>query len=296
MKLYSFSRLQGNFGDDLSPWLYSRLIPELDKLENADWLVGIGTILDKRLDGVPGSKIICGAGVRIGKWDYIPRHNWKIIALRGKLSAQKLGVEMSLACSDPGVLVAEFFERKRSSQETVGFIPHYHSMAMFNCESIAERSGCMLIRPDASVEVFMDKLSVCDRIVSEAMHGAIAADAIGIPWKRINILSWRKETREVSDFKWRDWASQFEVEADPSEVVGVKLISHPRLRRLNRFLKAGNEASIGNAVMRCAKSTGFKSSSDLIRADRSGDLLRRIEGICRKGGAVFGHGFERGKA
>jgi len=282
MKLYYFKRPQGNFGDDLNPWLFSRLIPEMDGLRTADWLVGIGTILDNRLDKITGTKVILGSGVRVGDWDYVPRSDWDIIAVRGTLSTRKLGIDDSLACSDPGILVSRYFERMPESVDTVGFVPHYHSTSFFDCESIAQRAGCVLIRPDAPVEDFMAQLVRCDRVICEAMHGAIAADALGIPWKRINIMSWRKESSEVSDFKWHDWASQFGVETEPSAVAGIRIISRPRFQILNRVIQGNNESIVFRSVKKCADGNGFRVSKESVRQSRRSDLLERISSIRRQ--------------
>ena len=49
MKLYYYKSPKGNFGDDLNPWLWNRLRPELFS-ENSDILfVGIGTLINHRL-------------------------------------------------------------------------------------------------------------------------------------------------------------------------------------------------------------------------------------------------------
>jgi len=53
MKLLYFESSYGNFGDDLNPWLWSRLQPRLIDRENTDnsILLGIGTILNADLIG-----------------------------------------------------------------------------------------------------------------------------------------------------------------------------------------------------------------------------------------------------
>ncbi len=49
MKLYYFIDPSGNFGDDLNPWIWDRLLPDFFD-QNADTLfIGIGTLLNHRI-------------------------------------------------------------------------------------------------------------------------------------------------------------------------------------------------------------------------------------------------------
>jgi succinoglycan biosynthesis protein ExoV len=64
MQLYFFRPPAGNFGDDLNTWLWPRLVPRFAESTAADWLVGIGTILDERLLSLRGRLLILGTGYR----------------------------------------------------------------------------------------------------------------------------------------------------------------------------------------------------------------------------------------
>ena len=74
--------------------------------------------------------------------------------------------------------------------------------------------------PALSPDAFLSRLRRCRRVVSEAMHGAILADAFRIPWTAIRLHSDRYEGR-TAGFKWRDWAFSLEL---PVSVVPA---SHP---------------------------------------------------------------------
>ena len=72
MKLYYYNAQEngfklGNFGDDLNPWIWHRVIPELfEGQSDSKLFVGIGTLLNDFLPPEP-TKIIFGSGAGYGK-------------------------------------------------------------------------------------------------------------------------------------------------------------------------------------------------------------------------------------
>src|SRR5690606_12799670 len=62
------------------------------------------------------------------------------------------------------------------------------------------------------------ELSSAERLVTEAMHGAIIADVMRIPWVRIVCHSAYHEGPTVSEFKWQDWMQSLRVESDAIQV------------------------------------------------------------------------------
>ena len=69
-----------------------------------------------------------------------------------------------------------------------------------------------LVDPRQSVETFVREIISCDRVVCEAMHGAILADAYGIPWAPVQVYS------HTTEFKWRDWGGSLELKFDFCEL------------------------------------------------------------------------------
>lgn len=278
MNLYYFKRPEGNFGDDLNPWLWSRLLPDMDQLDVADWCVGIGTILDPRLDELRGTKLILGSGVRVRGWSPALRDDWKIGFVRGLLSSEALGIDPALAICDPALLVAKFVQPDSDRDKgRIGFIPHYHTAMAFDCREIAERSGTTLIEPSDDVESVLAAINSCDRVVCEAMHGAIVADALSVPWKRINILSWRKEQQDVASFKWADWAGQFGLRHEADRQPSVISSGRGSLRFVNRLARRLNQRVIAREVRMCATTGGFQASAERIRNQRSEAALLSID-------------------
>ncbi len=61
MQLYYFKDRRGNFGDDLNPWLWRQLLPEVMQGSPDELFVGIGTLLNHRLPAAP-LKHVFGSG------------------------------------------------------------------------------------------------------------------------------------------------------------------------------------------------------------------------------------------
>src|SRR6185295_9202266 len=116
MLLYYHKDPRGNFGDDLNPWLWSRLLPgcftgELphdprsrDMSADGETLfVGIGTLLN---DYVPehARKVVFGSGAGYGPPPILD-DSWDVFCVRGPATAALLGLDKAAAITDPGILV-----------------------------------------------------------------------------------------------------------------------------------------------------------------------------------------------
>src|SRR2546429_1124331 len=92
----------GNFGDDLNPWLWSRLAPEGCEQSDPAVFFGIGTILSRSAPPVP-NKVVFGSGCGTGLGPKLD-NRWFFYAVRGPLTAAKLGLDAALALGDPSIL------------------------------------------------------------------------------------------------------------------------------------------------------------------------------------------------
>lgn len=202
MRLFWYDRPEGNFGDDLNPWLWPRLLPALIT-NDGPWLVGIGTLLNERLPAA-GDLYVLGSGAGLGMPPVITER-WHIIGVRGPLTAALLGLAPAAAIGDPAILAADFVE-PAASRDGIGFMPHYASMAHWDWRITAEACGLQFVDPEAPVEKTLAQIAGLSALLTEAMHGAIVADALRTPWVGLRIdpgfYAW----------KWRDWGLSVETE------------------------------------------------------------------------------------
>lgn len=205
MKLFWFERPGGNFGDDLNPWLWPRLLPGVLDDDPAEWFVGIGTLLNERLPGT-GRLHVVGAGAGLGASPRVDAR-WSVHGVRGPVSAAALGLKPELIAADPAILAARFVERGPArARRGVGFMPHYASLDHWDWAATARDLGLEFVDPCAPVADTLERLALLESLVTEAMHGAIVADALRLPWVGVAI------DPGFHAPKWRDWGSSVGVE------------------------------------------------------------------------------------
>lgn len=280
MQIYYYQAPVRNFGDDLNAWLWPRIWPGLERIESFEWLIGIGSVLDGRLCKLPGRKLVVGAGYRPTKIGLPTLDELTILAVRGRKTCEALKLEPQLAMGDPAVLTPDAWHAANTDRRGIGFMPHYHTSRAYPIRAIVEDVGFTYIDPESEVDDALEALSGVDRIVTEAMHGAIVADALGVPWKRIALYGAVREGRESADFKWADWASVYDV--DSAARHGCDLPAPARglvSRAIRRLGRAGRLRAIGAELRRAGDASGFQLSDRGLSASRRNAYLELIQGI-----------------
>lgn len=238
--LYYYKDPRGNFGDDLNPWIFPRLIGR--ELKHADFsssepmLIGIGTLLGHEFPEAV-RKIVFSTGAGYGKKRPTAGPNWDIRCVRGPLTAKLLGLDPKLAITDGAILLASLKDHlpapRTGLKSKVGVFLHHKSAMERNWRSICERAGLHYLDPHQSVEHTLAEMQALDCIVCEAMHGAIVADTLRIPWIPIKIYN------HINEFKWNDWTRSLNMDFLPVPSPFPLSISRVSKRR-QRFSKTYN--------------------------------------------------------
>ncbi|MGQ4647711.1 polysaccharide pyruvyl transferase family protein [Lyngbya aestuarii] len=239
MKLFYYQRQDGtaNFGDSLNLWLWKQLLPGVFDEDETTAFIGIGTLINNLLpDRVPNAKriIIFSSGVGYEKGTPLIDDSWKIYCLRGLLSAQKLGVPASLAITDGAILVRRLFKTDSIKVNRFAFMPHIHH-ANYGSDiwkSICTEIGFAYIDPRSPIEQILSAINQTEVLLAEAMHGAIVADALRVPW--IPVCS----SARILTFKWQDWCSSIEVKYQPKYVMPWGDIYPPVARGIRSSFRA----------------------------------------------------------
>lgn len=211
MKLYHFEDPHGNFGDDLNPWLWPRLLPGLLDERDDQLLVGIGTLINHRLPSAP-LKHVMGSGVGYGRMPTLD-HRFRFHAVRGFESARVLGLPDKCVVTDAAVLIRSFeLPPPDLPRARTGLILTGRSLDNFDWEPVCERAGVVFISCRWSVDRVLAEMRRCDTVLAEAMHGAIVADALRVPWIPVNC------SQELLSFKWQDWLSSLRLPYEPSDI------------------------------------------------------------------------------
>ncbi len=212
-----------NFGDALNPIIFRHYLNELiDDKDESRVLLGIGSILGlKQHFPKDCKKIVFSSGYAAGMNDTygsVPNidESYDVICVRGPKTAEILGVDKDLAIADGAILLYDIVENKnRTKQHKYTFIPHSGSEKKFNYKKIVTSLGINYLSPTEEPDVVIDTILSSECIITEAMHGAIAADALRVPWKAIKLYP------TINEFKWEDYCLSMNLKYKPFRIKGI---------------------------------------------------------------------------
>jgi succinoglycan biosynthesis protein ExoV len=209
--MYYYRGLRPNFGDVLNEWLWPQLLPDFFDGDDSALFLGIGSIL---YDFLPSTarKVVFGAGY--AGYTAAPRIDgqWGFYFVRGPVTARTLGLDPSLAVGDAAILVRSCDINRPARQHRASFMPHWESAIDGDWQDVSARAGLHYIDPCGDVERIIDDILASDVLVTEAMHGAIVADALRVPWIPV------RPVRSPHRGKWLDWSSALEIELRPQSI------------------------------------------------------------------------------
>ena len=276
MKLFYFRGENGvaNFGDELNLHLWPRLLPGAFDDDDDTQFVGIGTLLNDRLPAASRT-VVFGAGVGyFGPPN--PRDTWSIYCVRGPLSARALGLPSADGITDPAVLIARLEPQWRPAAQgrwARAFMPHWQSEPDA-WRSLCDNLGIGFIDPRGQPDAVLDALGRTDVLITEAMHGAIVADALRIPWVPV------RTRQAINSFKWDDWCGSLSLEYQPHQLPTI----YPAT---NRGVIAGarRRAKLSLAAAALRRVAGRARpvlSGDTVLRDRIDQLEDRLERLRRR--------------
>ncbi len=254
MKFVSIELSKNNFGDDLNGWLWPKLFSGIHSNEEI-YLLGIGTIL---LHDSPGlnkllhsRKIVFGSGVRPSETYHLfkPDPLMEIKFLRGPLSAQVLDNKYEFI-TDAAYAMRQwngFHNLKETKKEyEISVMPYFLSVDYFDWEAICRQLGYHYISPcsEKGVEFTLREIAASKLLITEAMHGAIAADILRVPWHRFILTTPYTEGELVSEFKWRDWLQSVNIQ-NPE----ITFIPFYRKTRVHNWIKKITAGSIATQYL-----------------------------------------------
>lgn len=198
-----------NFGDDLNNWLWPKLLGNCLAPTDNIYLVGIGTLLTKKRFEktlAKASKIVIFSS---GAWERdTPTldQRARVYGVRGPRTAERLGVSDELVVGDGAYLLRQLNFAPVEKRNKTAFIPHHRSEQYVDWASVCDEAGVTFISTRQPVDSFIAQLRSCEKVISEAMHGAIAADIFRIPWVGTRFAP------NFNDEKWHDWCEALEID------------------------------------------------------------------------------------
>lgn len=236
MKLHYFVDPKGNFGDDLNPWLWPRVAPGLLDDDASELFVGIGTLINHRLPESP-LKHVMGSGVGYGRLPVVD-DRIRFHAVRGPHSARVLGLPDDVAITDAAVLLRALdWTPAPSDRPKVNLVLTGESQSNFDWEPVCREAGIGMISCHEDVEAVLSAIRGSDLVLADAMHGAIAADTLRVPWVAVTC------NEDILAAKWKDWLASLKLPYEPVHIeplfeAGRGLGSADRLKRLAKIALA----------------------------------------------------------
>lgn len=192
------ARWQGavNYGDMLNEYIWPKVLHrDLPTILPAGMLYGIGTILGPP-ERMPKANphLVFGAGAGyLGPPHFTEPSEIRFV--RGPLTAKLYNGVPHI--TDPAILVSQFFTRNPAPSVPCAFMPRWNSISS-DLFSNCDKAGIGIIDPRWPVPQVTEAIADTELLLTEALHGAVVADALRVPWVCIRV-------KDHSDFKWFDW-------------------------------------------------------------------------------------------
>jgi succinoglycan biosynthesis protein ExoV len=281
MELLYYKDAKGNFGDDLNEVIWRAVLPRQVYEVPDVVLVGIGSILNATmapLSRTMGKRVfVLGSGASYGAlptgWE-----TWSILAVRGPLTARLMG-KQNVAATDGAALIATMpsLLGEHHRRDLTLFMPHHHSIAAGLWETVAETCGFTFVNPEWPVSKIMALFARAKLVVTEAMHGAIVADAMRIPWIPV-VMS-----PDISVFKWSDWTMSLNLPFRPITIPGSSSSENRRHKGiLRRASECGHlppslvDTSSADALLRDHQQRYEAGISDVEPKCQQSTIVRRV--------------------
>lgn len=253
-----------NFGDALNPWLWNRLLPGFLDRDASTLFVGIGTILDGRVPAEP-TKVVFSSGTGYGPPPQLD-DRWHFFCVRGPLTAGRLGLPADRAVTDGAALLPLVFDGTRQRRRGIAFMPHHFSKQHYDWRPLSRRLGLTYLDPDAPVSRLLEQIAGAELVLTEAMHGAIVADTLRVPWVALSIYE------HINGFKWDDWCQSMEVSYRPELVPPLTDNWSQRPdRRLRGYLR---RVMATGSLVRMGRED--RPISPLVEIERTADRLAEV--------------------
>jgi succinoglycan biosynthesis protein ExoV len=239
MRLHYHVCEQPNFGDELNPFLWPRLLPGLLDDDPDQMLVGIGTLLKDSMPRAP-RMVVMGTGVGYGAPPALDSR-FDVRFVRGPRSAAALGLPAELGVGDGAILLRTIDLPRPEKRYRFGFMPHWESLLRGPWPMAAAAADMHLIDPRNDVPDVLEQILATEVMVCEAMHGAIVADALRVPW-----IALRPIDPDHHD-KWLDWAGALGIELRRHELAPSSLYEQLAVR--HRWGRRGRLVSASRPLL-----------------------------------------------
>jgi succinoglycan biosynthesis protein ExoV len=248
-----------NFGDDLNRWLWRRVLGFTPDVDDGTILLGIGTVITRGLIPVAERYLVLSSGVSYGALPLdFGGPKWEILSVRGPLTAAVLNLPPEKGIIDGAAmlrLLPECEPLPVQQRDGIVFMPHYESVPVGNWKNVCEMAGFEFLDPLADSEQTVQRIRKAKLVIADAMHAAIVADALRVPWIPV-VLGPQNNT-----FKWLDWTLSLNLPYNPVKLPASTLLESVRNRTLRFYGPAFffEDRRPSNAMEQCRRLMRLKA-------------------------------------
>ena len=272
---FYYYRYKENFGYALNQRIWPRLIKtELtENLDEDEVFVGIGTLLNESL---PNRKVlhVFGSGAGYGEVSSLNKQRLKIHFVRGPLTAKKLGVSNALAITDPAILLSRSENIDLPKEYKCSFFPH-HEIDSPRYKLLCESIGLNYISPTSNCDLIISEIIKSERLICSAMHGAIVAEALRVPW--LPVIT----DDGILTSKWDDWAASMDFSVNFEKLPTIWPVTKAGI--VGSAVGALKVIAVKDRLRSLSRSTKFFLGKDSILADRLIRIEEKIDSFNNSG-------------
>lgn len=188
-------------------------------------LIGIGSLLSPEfLDGIPGEKLVWGSGSYGITLSKELKSQLIFHAVRGPKTRDFLNLPKDIPLGDPALLLSMLLPSIRTESKGILYIPHCNTVYSITKKHMVEIGATeflsiIVTRPQILESV--KRIANAEFVLTGSLHGAIIAQAFGVPWALCLI----DNQQLVMPFKHDDWA----------EYLGIRLEVVKNIREGTRW-------------------------------------------------------------
>jgi pyruvyltransferase len=211
-----------NFGDILSPYIFSKFGMNLVYEEKNPSIYGIGSLLH-----------MCPNDYQGYVWSTGFMYNTKTlhlkndpICVRGKLSKKQFINDTSNThLGDGGLILEKIYEPKirGSIKYTLGIMPNYCDIVNMRDDPIEKfdvfnNPDVIMIDPRNYIETVINDIYSCENIITSSLHGLVVADSYGINNGCFKSRETNIAIHHMQDsFKFKDYYSVFDMDFNKND-------------------------------------------------------------------------------
>ncbi|MDQ2658410.1 MAG: polysaccharide pyruvyl transferase family protein [Bacteroidota bacterium] len=201
-----------NFGDALNPLIFEHFLPHFFDDDPSIEFCGIGSIIGLEINPRANKKVIFSSGFAYGTLPTID-DSFDFVCVRGPLTAELLKLPPGKAITDGAALLRRMDFGAHPKKYKFSFMPHWESELKYpSWKAICEEADILYLSPTTPILEVIDKILESEVVIAEAMHGAIAADALRTPWIPV------KAYNGINAFKWNDWLNTLGLDYKPNPI------------------------------------------------------------------------------